>query len=126
MIDAPDLNAFSYTWGDGKASRLVDVTVNGQVMLVTANCRYTFEQAHALRRVPSPDRGCIASGSTPSASISATGSVEKQYQVDIMGRIFARATKLVACVGCHESISEDPAQALQSARDFDRIFSEHQ
>lgn len=101
-------------------------TLNGQTMLGTANCRYTLEQAHALRRVPSPDRGCIASGSTPSVSIRATGSVEKRYQVAMMGRICARATEVVACSGCHENNSEDLIQVLQSARDLSRIVLEHQ
>lgn len=110
IIDAPEYNAISYTWGDGENTSMTDIIVNGQKMQVTENCRYALEQActHYYRRSPYLIYFWI-----DSICIDQNSDMEKQHQVAMMGRIYSQAVRVLACVGRHQDNSEDLAEVLK-------------
>lgn len=109
-------NAISYTWGNGEATK--DIFINGKTKKVTENCYYALEQA--CRHFP-PE---YSTDGTPiylwidSICIDQSNGREKNHQVMLMDRIYAQASKVLACVGAHQDNSEELAEVLKSARSF--------
>ncbi|RBR07292.1 uncharacterized protein FIESC28_10791 [Fusarium coffeatum] len=88
--------AVSYTWGDGGFTE--DIILNGHLMKITKNCRYALEQIN--RQYPADE----CSQEPPylwidSICINQEDNDEKGYQVAMMGDIYAKATKVLACIG---------------------------
>lgn len=88
--------AVSYTWGDGGFTE--DIIINGHLMKITKNCRYALEQIN--RQYPSDE----CSQEPPylwidSICINQEDNDEKGHQVAMMGDIYAKATKVLACIG---------------------------
>lgn len=88
---APLYYALSYTWGEAAFS--TQIIVNDKEMTVRANCEYALRQASASKssRYFWVDAICIDQTSTQ----------EKNHQVAMMGRIYAKAAHVLACVGPH-------------------------
>ncbi|KAF2171698.1 hypothetical protein M409DRAFT_17935 [Zasmidium cellare ATCC 36951] len=84
----PHFQAISYTWGDPHDQR--QILVNGNPVLVRKNCHYALWQARLHHE------GHIW---IDSVCINQEDPQEKGSQVSIMARIFASATKTVACIG---------------------------
>ncbi|CAG7561078.1 unnamed protein product [Fusarium equiseti] len=88
--------AVSYTWGDGGFTE--DIIINGHPTKITKNCLYTLEQIN--RRYPSD--GCSQEPTylwIDSICINQKDDGEKGHQVAMMGDIYAKATKVLACIG---------------------------
>ncbi|ETS84558.1 hypothetical protein PFICI_02583 [Pestalotiopsis fici W106-1] len=115
VLNAPEYNAISYTWSDGGIIRMTDITVNGQAMRVTKNCRYALEQAHSHHHQPPPTQSYFW---IDSICINQNSNIEKQHQVAMMGCIYAQAARVLACVGPHQDNSEDLAKILEPMKDL--------
>ena len=88
--------AVSYTWGDGGFTE--DIILNGHLMKITKNCRYALDQIN--RQYPSDE--CSQEPTylwIDSICINQEDNDEKSYQVAMMGDIYAKATKVLACIG---------------------------
>ena len=88
---APLYHAISYTWGDPVPTETI--IVNNRRMEVRQNCEYVLKQAHwhGGSRYHWVDAICIDQNNL----------VEKGNQVAMMGNIFRRAARVLACVGRH-------------------------
>lgn len=85
-----------YTWGN--EASLTRIVVNDREMNVRTNCEYALRRAHASQssRYYWIDAICIDQTSTQ----------EKNHQVAMMGRIYAKASQVLACVGPHSHGSD--------------------
>lgn len=100
--DPPRYVALSYCWGDQNARR--DITVNGQVVSVTANLAEALWHLHRTIGndvVVWVDALCINQGDTQ----------ERSLQVRLMKQIFERAETVCAWLGVPEN-GEDPYSAF--------------
>ena len=93
---APDFVAISYTWGEPGDDRTV--YLDGRPYSVRKNCHYALWQL----RIHHPG-GLVW---IDSLCILQQDLYEKNEQVRMMGDIYARATHVFACVGCHSDNSE--------------------
>ncbi|KAF2025162.1 HET-domain-containing protein, partial [Setomelanomma holmii] len=93
---APPYYAVSYTWGD--PALCTQITVNDKGLSIRRNCERALRQAYASEasRLFWIDAICIDQTSTQ----------EKNHQVAMMGRIYAQAAHVFACVGPHADGSE--------------------
>jgi hypothetical protein len=93
---APPYMAISYTWGDGARRRAI--AINGQIVEVNENCYYALWQTrlHFSAATVWIDYICMNQEDL----------VEKGHQVPAMGRIYAKATQVLACVGPHADDSQ--------------------
>jgi hypothetical protein len=89
LVTNPQFTAISYTWGDPSAT--TSIVINKRPMVVRRNCEYVLQQAWAV----DPDQYlwvdaiCIHQNCTD----------EKSHQVAMMGALYTRATRVLACVG---------------------------
>jgi hypothetical protein len=93
---APDYYALSYTWG--KAALSTEIVVNDEQMTVRRNCEY------ALRQIFKSKPNCLLW--VDAICIDQESNQEKNHQVAMMGRIYAKATHVFASVGPHTEDSE--------------------
>ncbi|KAF5717868.1 Heterokaryon incompatibility protein [Fusarium globosum] len=108
---APEYNAISYTWGENGFTE--EIIIDGHLMTVTENCQYALMQVRdrhpSLPRKPVfiwIDSICINQGDND----------EKSYQVAMMGDIFTKASKVLACVGPHQDNSQIIRNSLNSIK----------
>lgn len=94
--DAPPYEAISYTWGD--PSQLAWIRVNGKRLQVRRNCEYVLRQS----------RWCGELGYIwiDAICINQCDTREKSSQVQLMGRIYKAAVRVLACIGPHADDSE--------------------
>lgn len=97
LDEAPEYNAISYTWGDLHSDKK-RIFVDGKPFLVGQNCHYALWQAriHHPNQLVWIDAICI----------NQHDDAEKSLQVRMMGRVFAEASVVLACVGPHANDSE--------------------
>ncbi|KAF2968702.1 hypothetical protein GQX73_g4911 [Xylaria multiplex] len=96
LEDSPPYHAVSYTWGDSAKTRWIEV--NGRPIQVRWNCAYVLWQAH--RRSGKDDYIWV-----DAICINQTDTREKSHQVAEMGKIFANAKCVLACIGPHDKFS---------------------
>ncbi|KAF4470355.1 Heterokaryon incompatibility 6 OR allele [Fusarium albosuccineum] len=114
--------AVSYTWGDPEETQ--NLVVDGKLMTVTKNCHYALTQIQS--HYPSDDS--ISGDPQPiylwidSICIDQTSSKEKGHQVAMMGSIYAKASKVLACIGPHEDGSERLAEVLGETKTLNPIL----
>ncbi|KAF9763118.1 hypothetical protein IL306_003236 [Fusarium sp. DS 682] len=101
--------AISYTWGDSGFTE--KTSINGQVMAVTKNCHYALTQVND--RYPSSPGNPVYIW-IDSICINQDDNDEKSYQVAMMGDIYTKAFKVLACIGPHEDNSEMLSNILDS------------
>ncbi|KAH8760415.1 heterokaryon incompatibility protein-domain-containing protein [Diaporthe sp. PMI_573] len=92
LVDnAPSYYAISYTWGDPEPESTI--LVNGQVFRVRANCEFVLKQAYWYNKTYYYwiDAICINQENLEG----------KSMQVSIMGSIYRKAARVLACVGDH-------------------------
>lgn len=96
MDALPDYHAVSYTWGP--PPDMATIHVDGRPLLVRENCHFTLNQvaSHFRNDYIWIDSICIDQ----------TSIEEKNQQVQMMGRIYASAKDVLACVGPHANGSE--------------------
>jgi hypothetical protein len=106
VAEAPPYCAISYTWGD--LASTTSITVNNEEWIVRTNCAYVLRQAFASRssKYYWIDAICIDQTSTR----------EKNHQVAMMGQLYKRASKVLACVGSHADDSEFLFESLVKYR----------
>ena len=85
----PEYYALSYVWGDPNVT--VPITVNGRTRLVTNNL------GMALRYLRKKEMSMVLW--VDAICIDQTNLTERNFQVQIMGRIFASAKKVIAWLG---------------------------
>lgn len=92
---APSFNAISYTWGDEQPQRYI--YIDRRRFPVRLNCHYAIQQARNFAPgVPLwIDSVCIDQEDPE----------EKSVQVQIMGLIYAKASKVLACIGPSDEAS---------------------
>jgi hypothetical protein len=96
VTDTLQYLAVSYTWGDGRLTE--DISINGHLMKITKNCLYALEQIK--NRYPSDeDSEEPIKFWIDSICINQDDNDEKGHQVAMMGNIYAKATKVLACIG---------------------------
>ncbi|KAH7095155.1 heterokaryon incompatibility protein-domain-containing protein [Paraphoma chrysanthemicola] len=104
----PPYTAISYTWGDPK--RLATISINGRPNVVRRNCEYVLHQAWGVN--PNDlywvDALCIDQSLTE----------EKNHQVAMMGDLYKRATRVLACVGEHSGDSEFLMRILETHKAY--------
>ncbi|KAM0709332.1 hypothetical protein Q7P35_003370 [Cladosporium inversicolor] len=96
QASAPSYMAISYTWGNGERRR--SIVVNDQIVEVNENCHYALWQT----RLHFPS----ATIWIDSICIKQDDLTEKGHQVPAMGRIYANAFQVLACVGPHADDSQ--------------------
>lgn len=90
LENAPEYEAISYTWGD-PANR-IDMLCDGKIITVTQNLK------DALVRLKLKDRSRIVWADA--ICINQNDRVEKGLQVKLMKKIYAKATRVCAYLGC--------------------------
>lgn len=123
VANVPRYYAISYTWGDSEDP--VTVLVNDQPMSVTKNCHYALAQIQPHYSRPYyenelqdfPERVYFW---IDSICIDQNNTAEKGPQVAMMGRTFATASKVLACVGPHQDKSEKLAELMHYVKRNDR------
>lgn len=90
LENAPEYEAISYAWGD-PANR-IEVLCDGKVITVTQNLK------DALLRFKLKDRSRILWADA--ICINQNDEVEKGLQVKVMHKIYAKATRVCAWLGC--------------------------
>lgn len=127
LAGAPKFNAISYTWGAVEPQRTINVS--GRDVTVRPNCFYAMWQARDYCRdlYVWIDSICINQDDL----------IEKGAQVAIMGKIYARAEKVLACIGDDDDscrfirhfievkIAEELGPTLQPERGHPPVSSEH-
>lgn len=105
MEDAPPYFAISYTWGDPESNSTSHV--NGQALDIRTNCEFVLKQAYwyGPGRYYWVDAICIDQNNHE----------EKGTQVSIMGKIYQRASRVLACVGNHGDDSRFLFQRVQQS-----------
>ncbi|KAI0442170.1 hypothetical protein F4803DRAFT_575755 [Xylaria telfairii] len=93
VANAPPYRAVSYTWGDPEKTRMI--RVNGRPMQVRWNCAYMLWQAY---RHSGADHHIWVDA----ICINQVVTEEKNHQVAQMGKIFAAAERVLACIGSHD------------------------
>ncbi|SCO91186.1 uncharacterized protein FRV6_15314 [Fusarium oxysporum] len=109
--------AMSYTWG--VLEDLENVAVNGRLLSVTKNCHYALTQ---VRSYYSSNFGNSFFEDSPKSNylwidsicINQKDDTEKGHQVGMMGRIYGKASKVLACVGPHADNSERLGEVLNT------------
>lgn len=89
LAHAPKYHAISYAWGDATQTEFIHI--NGELHRVRSSCLYVLKQAywHGGSRYHWVDAICINQSNDD----------EKGCQVQMMGDIFRRADRVLACVG---------------------------
>ncbi|KAF5650727.1 heterokaryon incompatibility 6 OR allele [Fusarium sp. NRRL 52700] len=109
LTDNPYFYAVSYTWGSGQLSQ--KLLINGSLMMVTENCYYALTQIYS-HYYSSPKSNLDNASSRhvylwiDSICIDQDNLDEKGHQVGMMGDIYKRASRVLACVGPHGNDSE--------------------
>lgn len=112
VTEAPSYYAISYTWGDKNPPSFV--RINGKSMRIRPNCLQVLRQAWHYRK-----RGLYW---IDAICINQTNADEKGFQVDMMGSIFHRAERVLACTGDHGSDSDYLYRTLRwNAAMFGRV-----
>ncbi|KAH8760336.1 heterokaryon incompatibility protein-domain-containing protein, partial [Diaporthe sp. PMI_573] len=93
---APAYIAISYTWGD--QNLLEPILVDGKTMEARQNCGYVLRKAWRLK-----GSGYIW---IDAICINQIDNNEKSHQVAMMGSVYQKAVRTLACVGLHENDSE--------------------
>lgn len=93
--------AVSYTWGDGILTE--NISINSHPAKVTKNCLYALKQIN--RRYPSYECSEEPTYLWIDSICINQDDDEKGHQVAMMGNIYAKATKVLACVGPHANDS---------------------
>lgn len=110
LDDLPAYHAISYTWGSPLDT--ATIRIDGRPFQVRRNSYYALWQArhHVLDGYLWMDSICIDQ----------TSIEEKNQQVQMMGRIYASAKAVLACVGPHADGSEQLYQhrLMQEPRDY--------
>jgi hypothetical protein len=105
----PDYHSISYTWGDSGLTE--EIIINGRPTMVTKNCHYAL--THVSDRYPSlPGKPIVIW--IDSICTNQDDNDEKSYQVAMMGDIFTKASKVLACVGPHQDSSQMICNFLDS------------
>ncbi|EXA46662.1 hypothetical protein FOVG_04007 [Fusarium oxysporum f. sp. pisi HDV247] len=104
-----DYYAISYTWGDSCFTK--EIIINGRPMMVTENCHYALTQVRD--RYPSLHGTSIFIW-IDSICINQNDNDEKSDQVAMMGNIYTRASKVLACIGPHQDNSHMIRNMLDS------------
>ncbi|ETS81709.1 hypothetical protein PFICI_06711 [Pestalotiopsis fici W106-1] len=124
----PHYHAISYTWGDLEDPQTV--LVNTRPMAVTKNCHYALTQIQLYHARLSGE----ASSYSPSGRfylwidsicIDQVNAEEKGHQVASMGRIYAKASKVLACIGPHLDDSHELAGILDFMKGSPEISSRY-
>ncbi|EWZ02794.1 hypothetical protein FOYG_02017 [Fusarium oxysporum NRRL 32931] len=107
--------AVSYTWGDGCLTE--ELLINGRPMMVTKNCYYALTQINS--RYPSDQNSQEPAYIwIDSICINQDDNDEKGYQVAMMGDIYSKAAKVLACIGSHA----DNSQMLRTVLDEIKVL----
>lgn len=103
--DVPPYFAVSYTWGDPES--ISTILINGQSLNIRTNCEFVLKQAcwYKPGRYYWVDAICIDQNNHE----------EKGTQVSIMGKIYQRASRVLACVGDHGDDSRFLFQRVQQS-----------
>ena len=106
LDSAPQFSALSYTWGEAEQEHAI--LVNYSLLVVRKNCWYVLSQARNSRMSLYYwiDAICINQADVE----------EKSQQVSLMGEIFRKAIRVLACVGPHENGSEQLRAHLSQQR----------
>jgi hypothetical protein len=104
----PTYTAISYTWGD--PSETTDMELNGTRFLARRNCEYALQQAYSAdpKTYYWIDAICI----------NQQDDEEKSYQVTMMGALYKKAARVLACVGQHADDSAFLIDILESRKSF--------
>ncbi|KXJ85228.1 heterokaryon incompatibility protein-domain-containing protein, partial [Microdochium bolleyi] len=89
LDEAPSFHAVSYAWGADQPQ--CELLLDGRPFLIRQNCQYALQQA---RHFDSAELVWI-----DAVCINQSNTREKSAQVAIMGDIYARAVKVLACIG---------------------------
>ncbi|KAF4336685.1 hydrolase or acyltransferase (alpha beta hydrolase superfamily) [Fusarium beomiforme] len=103
-----DFYAISYTWGNCGFTK--KIMIKGQPIMVTKNCCYALKQVN--ERYPSRS-GEPTYIWIDSICINQNDNDEKSYQVAMMGNLYTKASKVLACVGPQQ----DNSQMIRSTLD---------
>ncbi|KAF5611639.1 heterokaryon incompatibility 6 OR allele [Fusarium subglutinans] len=107
--ESPSYHAISYTWGDSGLAE--EIIINGQNMVVTENCRHALIQVgNCYQSLP----GKPIFIWIDSICINQDDNAEKSHQVAMMGDIFSKASKVLACVGPHQDNSQMLRESMNS------------
>jgi hypothetical protein len=111
---APSYTAISYTWGH--PSNTSTILIDGKQKIVRRNCEYILHQAWAFNADSLfwVDDICIDQSLTE----------EKNHQVSMMGDLYKKATRILACVGEHGDDSDFLISILESRKPFFTQLSE--
>lgn len=96
LLDAPDFEAISYVWGAGIRDRWI--IVDGRQLPITAS----MEDALRQTRMPEKRRTLWAD----SICMNQEDNVEKSHQVAMMGRIYARSSRTLICLGLNPQLRQ--------------------
>lgn len=96
LDNAPSFTAISYTWGPPEFR--AEIIVDGQSQTVRKNCAYALWQT----RLHFPDSYVWID----SVCIKQQDLKEKSAQVNMMGDIYAKSAKVVACIGPSDESSD--------------------
>ena len=96
LESAPPYNAISYTWGARTETKTIQL--NGHRLVVRSNCEYVLRQTYLYdhNMYIWIDALCIDQGNVP----------ENNVQVAMMGDLYKRAERVLACIGQHADDSE--------------------
>ena len=104
LATAPQYSAISYTWGEPSAKGIL--LVNDKKLVGRKNCWYALRQA---RRSQMSEWYWI-----DSVCINQEDLDEKSFQVAMMGDIFRKASRVLACIGPHMERSEQMIAQLRN------------
>lgn len=98
--DVPSYHAISYTWGDPKSNTFI--ILNNKSLEVRTNCEFALKQAYWYwKKRPYWSRGPRLYYWIDSICINQASLEEKGQQVSMMGRIYKKASRVLACLGDH-------------------------
>lgn len=104
----PPYYAISYTWGE--PSDTTNIEINDKRMVVRRNCEYVLQQAFA--------EDAAAYLWVDAICIDQENLQEKSYQVAMMGDMYQRAARVLACIGPHADDSDFLMGILASRKAF--------
>ncbi|KAJ3564121.1 hypothetical protein NPX13_g7953 [Xylaria arbuscula] len=94
---APNYHAISYTWGEEQSPSRIKV--GGKYMQVRRNCEYMLQQV--FKHCGSETYIWV-----DAICINQNDNTEKNHQVYMMGSIYSRADRVLACIGNHDGDSQ--------------------
>lgn len=111
MLDAPGFEAISYVWGASIRDRWI--VLDGRELPITTSVEDALRQA----RMPEKHRTLWAD----SICMNQEDDVEKAHQVTMMGRIYAKSSRTLICLGRHprsRQYSQDVAALVEGVNDM--------